>query len=88
MAQDNPKYVEYAFKISGVIGQMLNDEDNEYHIDKKELNDSDNLTEFIHALATVAPASVFNSITGEKKNHLEFNHVANQLCFQFGKSED
>ena len=45
--------------------------------------DDENMTDFMHALANVAPTMIFNGLTGANKNHLEFNHIANQLCFQY-----
>ncbi len=86
MANDK-KYLEYAVQLTSAVGDMFN-EDSEFYIDQKELEEDDNLTHFIHALASVMPAHFFNSITGEDKNHLEFNHTANQLCFQYGTRED
>ena len=78
----NKKYLEYSAKITLAIIDMFNEE-SENHIDMKELKEGNNLTEFLHALANVAPNHLFNTITGSSKNHLEFNHVANKLCFQF-----
>lgn len=78
----NEKYLQYAAMITGAIGSMF-EEDSEWAVDQEELMEGDNLTHFIHALANVAPAHVFNNLTGDSKNHLEFNHVANQLCFQY-----
>ena len=77
------KYMQYAIQISGTIGEMLSEEDHNYHIDPKELQDGDNMTHFIHALTTVVPARMYNHFTNDTKNHLEFNHLANQLCFQY-----
>ena len=81
------KWIQYAAKISGAIGELLENEDSEYQIDKEELLQGDNLTEFFHALANVAPAHIFNKFTGSDKNYLEFNHIANQLCFQYSNRE-
>ena len=78
----NEKYLQYAAIITGAIGSMF-EEDSEWAVDQEELMEGDNLTHFIHALANVVPAHVFNNLTGDRKNHLEFNHVANQLCFQY-----
>ena len=78
----NEKYLQYAAMITGAIGSMF-EEDSEWAVDQEELMEGDNLTHFMHALANVAPAHVFNNLTGDSKNHLEFNHVANQLCFQY-----
>ena len=82
----NKKIEQYTAKILIAITEMFDDE-NENHIDSKELKEENNLTEFFHALATVAPNFLFNKITGDSKNNLEFNHIANQLCFQFMNKE-
>lgn len=48
----------------------------------------ENPTHFTHALANIAPAHIFNQLTGENKSSLEFNHLANQLCFQYSTKND
>lgn len=73
-----PKHIEYAVLIQEVLSQLLN-EQSDCYIDDLD----DNLTEFFHALATVAPTFLFNRITNSDKNYLEFNHIANQLVFQY-----
>ncbi|MCY1720184.1 hypothetical protein OU798_07510 [Prolixibacteraceae bacterium Z1-6] len=73
--------------ITGAIGSMF-EEDSEWNIDQEELMEGDNLTHFFHALANVAPTHLFNQLTGDDKNQLEFNHVANQLCFQYSNKVD
>ena len=79
-----PKHVQFAVQITAMIADAMLNEDSEHYIGLKE----EDITEFIHALATVAPTMIFNNITGSDKNNLEFNHVANQLCFQFMSKED
>lgn len=81
--EKTPKHIEFAYQITAVIEDALNNEDNPNHISLKE----EDLTEFIHALATVAPTVIYCNITGDNKNNLEFNHIANLLCFQFMKPE-
>lgn len=76
------KHFHYAQLISMKIQEIF-DEESDIHIDQKELLNDDNLTDFIHALANVSPTFIFNHITGDKKNQIEFNHIANQLCFQY-----
>lgn len=76
---DIPKHVQFAAQITSMLADAMQNEDSEHYMEIKE----DDLTEFIHALATVAPTMIFNNITGSDKNNLEFNHIANQLCFQF-----
>tara|TARA_R110000803_G_scaffold183506_1_gene245835 strand:- start:69 stop:338 length:270 start_codon:yes stop_codon:yes gene_type:complete len=87
MDNNNEKIAEYAQLIVFAIQDMFN-EDSDYYIDEKELTENDNLTEFIHALSTVAPCNFLNRITGSNNNHLEFNHTANHLCFQYMKEHD
>lgn len=85
--EKDEKWIQYSAKILGAITDMF-DEENEYQIDKEELLQGDNLTEFFHALANVAPAHIFNKLTGSDKNYLEFNHIANQLCFQYSNKSE
>lgn len=88
LTTDEEKIIQYASKIAGAIGQIIDSDEGDYSIDKDELSEGDNLTLFIHALANVAPTRIYTTITGEEKSYLQFNHIANQLCFQFGKKDD
>ncbi len=78
----NPKWVEYATLIQPKIKELF-DKDSDNCIDIEDLNDEDNLQAFFHALSTVVPCDFFNRIVGDNKNHLEYNHTANLLCFGF-----
>lgn len=73
---------EYAFKIIKAITEVFN-EDSDFYIDKSKLEEGENLTHFSHALSNVAPAYVYRLLTGDEVNGLEFNHIANRLCFQY-----
>lgn len=75
------KSEEYAVIILNQIQEMFSD-DCENHIDLEDLQEGNNATHFIHALATIVPNMVYNKLTGDNKNHLQFNHMANQLVFQ------
>jgi hypothetical protein len=86
MAQTE-KQLQYAAMLSGKIAEIF-DEESEYHIDQEELQEGDNLTHFFHALANIMPNHLYNKITGDDKNNLEFNHIANQLVFQYSKKQD
>lgn len=81
------KWMEYGAKIQSAVIDMLQDENNSNYIDIKEFNDEENIKAFIHALATVVPANLFNQFTKLEKNHLEFNHVANALVFEYSKTK-
>ena len=76
------KHLQYGIAIVHQIHSMFQ-EDSENFIDLEEFKDSDNLTEFIHAIATVAPAFLYNELSGDNKTHIEFNHLADSLCFDF-----
>jgi hypothetical protein len=78
---------KYAAIILGLVNEVF-DEDPDHFIGVEELEKGDNLSHFFHAFATVAPNAAFNKITGMDKDNLEFNHVANQLCFQFCNIEE
>ena len=76
------KEKEYSAKIIGTLKQMFNEE-SEFSIDMEEFEEGENLTIFIHALANIAPMYIYNELIGDNKKILQFNHLANQLCFQF-----
>jgi hypothetical protein len=80
------KLNEYAQKISFKIVELFKEE-GDLQIDIKELMEGENMNLFIHALANIAPSFIFAQITGEDKNALEFNHIANKLIFQYAKKE-
>jgi len=74
---ENPERIAQLLLLN--ISDQITNEENENYIDMNEVD----LTDFFHALANVLPTYIFNKYTGENKNQLEFNHVANQLCFQY-----
>ena len=87
--EQTEKHLQYAAMLSGKISELLDeDSESDFHIDHKELQEGDNLTHFFHALANIMPTHLFNKITGDDKNNLEFNHIANQLVFQYYKKQD
>lgn len=77
------KQFEYAIKLHAAITSVF-DADNENGIDPDELSKDNNLTHFIHALANLAPAVIYEELTNDKdKSALEFNHLANALIVQY-----
>lgn len=80
------KWVQYATLINSQIAEMFT-EDSENYIDLEELSNFDNIKHFIHALATVVPNVVYNKFTANNQDNLEFNHIANHLCFEFCKND-
>lgn len=75
---------EIAHLLLANLQDQIQNEDNENHIDLEDVD----LTDFFHALSNILPTYVFNKYTGEDKNQLEFNHVANKLCFQYSTKEN
>lgn len=87
--EHSEKHLQYAAMLSGKIAELFDeDSESDFHIDKQELQEGENLTHFFHALANMMPTHIFNKITGDDKNYLEFNHIANQLVFQYSKMQD
>lgn len=82
--QDQPKWIKYAAIIEPHIKKLFT-EDADVQIELSELDSEENFQAFFHALSTAVPCSLFNKLNGENKNHLEYNHTANLLCFGFMK---
>jgi hypothetical protein len=72
----------YAQKILSQLQELFN-EDCENYIDLNEMDEGDNTTRFIHALATIAPALIVNKLTNQDLDGLGFNHLANRICAQY-----
>ncbi|MBF00621.1 hypothetical protein [Flavobacterium coralii] len=75
------KQHQYTVKILGQLQQLF-ENGGEHTIAPEELKDNANAADFFHALANLAPAVIYNNLTGKKAGSLEFNHIANRLCFQ------
>tara|TARA_R110002167_G_scaffold72854_1_gene204536 strand:+ start:19 stop:285 length:267 start_codon:yes stop_codon:yes gene_type:complete len=86
MSKVNKKELEYAILIQSAISEVF-EEDSDNYICAAELNEGENLTHFFHALANIVPTNIYNRITSNEENQLEFNHTANLLCFQYMKEE-
>lgn len=82
MSNDKKTY-EYSVIITQKLEELF--EEGDLRIDYDELMEGGNLTHFFHALANLVPTNFFNKITADNKNNLEFNHIANQLVFQYSK---
>lgn len=67
-------------KILSAINDVLNDEDNDNYIDLKE----EDGTEFFYILGAFIPSVVYNELTGNNLNLLDFNHLMNTLIVQKG----
>lgn len=82
--KNRDKAIQYAARIVNALGELFSD--GEHEMDMEELMEGDNLTNFIHGLANIAPTMIYNELTGEERENLEFNHIANRLCFQYSTS--
>lgn len=86
LSKRDQKVLQYQMKIMEGLQHVLEEDDGDLF---EEIQQDDNLTLFIHALGNYVPAVFYNKMTGENLTILQFNHVANQLCFQFMiKKED
>ena len=83
MTKKDEKWLRYSAQITSALSELF-DEDSEKYIGSMENID---LTQFFHALANAVPATIFNKLTGSNKNLLEFNHLANQLVFQYSQKD-
>lgn len=84
MNRENEKYLRYAVLVTEKIGELLQDD-----LQSELEDDTLDLTQFFHALSTVAPTRMFNEMTGDSQDNLGYNQLMNRLCFQFGtKSKD
>ena len=70
------KQDEYAMKmiesLSDFLAETVKPDDEDF-----------DATALIHVIANVVPSLIYSQITGEEINMLEFNHIANRLCFQY-----
>lgn len=82
MAKKNEKWIEYAALISAQVQEMFTD-DNDNYINPDDFQDSENFKQFLFALSTVIPAKMYNTLTKDAKNFLEFNHISNHLVFEY-----
>lgn len=87
--KNEEKWVEYAALLSAKVAELFDeDSDSTMHLNAKQMSDDETLTDFIHALANVMPNHLYGKITGDERTSLEFNHIANHLCFQYSKKID
>ncbi len=87
LTEQENNQLQYQVKILGALNQVFQ-EDSEFFISTDELFKGDNATDFFHALANLVPNRIYQELTSnEGLSNLEFNHIANRLCFQFSKKE-
>ena len=76
------KEKEYINNLLMALQETIFNPDSDFHIDMKEADAS----LFFHTLANTVPNLVYQELTGNELNNLQFNHLANQLCFQNSKT--
>lgn len=81
MKTNRSKQEEYTLKILDNL-QLLFEESNENRIELTDLEDNINAADFFHSLANLAPTVVYSKLTQKDIGTLDFNHIANRLCFE------
>jgi len=81
------KQFEYAVKLGMAVATVF-DENSDHYIKQSDFENDDNLKAFLHALANIVPNRMYETLTGEDKNTLEFNHIANHLVFEYSKVDN
>lgn len=79
MSNTTNKEEKYTILILDAVRKLIKSK----AITPSELIHEENLKWFIHALANMVPTHIYNKLSGQEKNCLEFNYVANQLVFEF-----
>jgi len=79
------KWAYYSHLIAEGIKQVMLDNN---ILEELAEDEGNNYKHFLHALATGAPSYIYNSLSNTEVSQLEFNHIANELCFQFVKLID
>lgn len=82
--KENRLAAKYATLILTAVEKMF--EDDELSI--QDLMEGDNLTHFMHALGNQVPCHMYYLLTKKQISILDFNHLANKLCFQYGNIAD
>lgn len=88
VTESQKRQIKYMTKVLSAIQEGCFDEEAENPIDLQEFDDPKKLTEFIHVIANALPNQLYGQLTGARVNNLEFNHIANKLCFQFNTKQD
>ena len=88
MTQQNEKWIEYAMRISGALGELFS-EDSDHYLGEDFFDKADTAA-FFHALLTVAPQHMFKKLAKdyEDSDHLALNQLATRLIFQFSNSKN
>ena len=69
---------QYSIKILSKIEDLIREDEDL----QSELGDEVNFQCFLHAISTMIPNGLYNGFTGDDLDNLEYNHLANKLCFE------
>lgn len=73
------KSIQYAINIGSAMTSLIA-EDEEL---QEELQDTENFKALLHAISTIIPNRIYNQFSEGELDNLEYNHLANKLCFEF-----
>lgn len=82
MSKSEQKQMQVTAKILEVLSEIMNEDNTIIQMINEDL------TDFIHVITNHVPTMIFNKMTGDDKNLLQVNHIANQLCFQYMKKTE
>jgi hypothetical protein len=74
------RQIQFSASISNCLAQLFDDES--HFAINIDVADEEQVKDFIWALSTTVPCNMWSKISGNKINFLEFNHIANMLCFE------
>lgn len=72
----------YIDKIMGALKEVFDNKDSEYFIDVEVIESAGDGNDLMYALGCAVPAQIYSTLTKKPTDALQFNHIANVLCFQ------
>lgn len=77
------KHEEYFSKLLSAVSDLINNPENENHIDLTE--DDVDATDFCYAIGVMLPSYVTATLQNEECSYLDTNHLMNSLIVQYGE---
>jgi hypothetical protein len=84
---NDKKLQQYVLKLQSQIGEIFQPECENY-IDPEDLEKDDNATTFIHALSNCMPFLIYQKLTGEECDLLQFNHNCNRIIVNYSLQKE
>ena len=72
----------YIDKIMGALKEVFDNKDSEHFIDVEVIDKTGDGNDLMYALGCAVPAQIYSNLTKKPVDALQFNHIANILCFQ------